>query len=250
LSPAENAELLPRQIHVEHLGPLRALLDPSDEVQALTPGFAEQGLPALADRPRRQLRPHLSLQSDGAASGFGDGAVELDLPSVQALLGGEQVGPDALLQPPDGIASPASLDGEGLSLPSTPAAGVAVLPPHGAADPFRPYVPKEPSQLSRAFSAELAGLLSGQPTSDDAAVDEDENRYDSQTAQVAGVLRRSLAQHTGQALQMTLDDMIPPSSTDKAVAARTFSALLTLATAGELRVEQGFPYGPIVISQL
>ena len=43
--------------------------------------------------------------------------------------------------------------------------------------------------------------------------------------------------------EVTLDDLAPPTATEKAVAARTFASLLTLATAGELTVKQRSPYG-------
>jgi len=78
---------------------------------------------------------------------------------------------------------------------------------------------------------------------------EDEVRYDEQTAHVAGILHRYLERSADESRKMTLDDLIPPSTTDKAVAARTFLAVLTLATAGDFHAEQMQPYGPISISE-
>lgn len=72
--------------------------------------------------------------------------------------------------------------------------------------------------------------------------------YDEQTAQVAGVIFRHVEESSGEARGLTFDDLLPPSVTDKATAARTFLAVLMIGTAGELRVKQEEAYGPIVIA--
>lgn len=73
-------------------------------------------------------------------------------------------------------------------------------------------------------------------------------RYDDHTAKVGEVLRRYVAASAGAERCITLDDMLPPGKTDRATAARTFHALLTLATAGELVVDQRAPYVPVAIA--
>mmetsp|Transcript_132249 Transcript_132249/g.382355 ORF Transcript_132249/g.382355 Transcript_132249/m.382355 type:complete len:469 (+) Transcript_132249:94-1500(+) len=73
-------------------------------------------------------------------------------------------------------------------------------------------------------------------------------KYDEPTTKVGDVLRRYIAATAGAERCITLDDLLPPGKTDKATAARTFHALLTLATAGEFVVDQHLPYVPIAIS--
>ncbi|CAE8740799.1 unnamed protein product [Polarella glacialis] len=73
--------------------------------------------------------------------------------------------------------------------------------------------------------------------------------YDVQTAQVGVVIRRFVERGGVEAGErgVTLDDLIPPRTTERATAARTFGALLALATGGDLRVQQAAPYGLITI---
>merc|ERR1712176_612614 len=119
-----------------------------------------------------------------------------------------------------------------------------------ALDPFRPYVPAKPLKSLHGADMELAGLLSAQGPADQGEEDlnDVEVKYDLQTAQVAGVLHRYMEKSANASRKMTLDDLIPPNSTDKEVAARTFLAVLTLATAGDFCTEQSMPYGAITIS--
>lgn len=65
--------------------------------------------------------------------------------------------------------------------------------------------------------------------------------YDVRTAQVGALLQQML---TGGST-VTFAMMSPPSRTDRATAARTFSSVLSLATAGKVGVQQSAPYGPI-----
>mmetsp|Transcript_120572 Transcript_120572/g.191169 ORF Transcript_120572/g.191169 Transcript_120572/m.191169 type:complete len:544 (+) Transcript_120572:70-1701(+) len=124
-----------------------------------------------------------------------------------------------------------------------------------SSDPFRPYVAKAPLVSMRGADMELASALSQQidaPTPagmEQEDADEDvEVKYDAQTKQVADILHRYMARSSGESRAMTLDDLIPPATTDKDVAAKTFLAVLTLATAGDFSVEQTLPFGPIAIS--
>lgn len=121
----------------------------------------------------------------------------------------------------------------------------------GDRDPFRPYIPEAPLRSIQGADMELAGLLGAQcwAAEEDADCQEEvEAKYDTQTVQVAGILQRYMNQSAGENRKMTLDDLIPPSTTDKEVAARTFLAVLTLATAGDLCAEQMQAFGPITLS--
>lgn len=69
--------------------------------------------------------------------------------------------------------------------------------------------------------------------------------FDVQTAQIGAVIRHFVEEKDGPVM---LDDLMPPSCTEKITAARTFGCLLGLATGGGLQVYQELPYGPISIA--
>jgi len=72
--------------------------------------------------------------------------------------------------------------------------------------------------------------------------------YDAQTAQVGTVLRKYAEANAGAGRRLTIDDLLPAAATESAIAAKTFHALLTLATAGEFVIEQKKPYSAIAFS--
>lgn len=120
----------------------------------------------------------------------------------------------------------------------------------GQPDPFRPYEPEKPFPALQDVDAELAQALVPQGTTEAEAEGANDAGYDAPTARVCAVLRRCVqaAEDGGAGRQLTFDDVAPPGTTDPASAARMFSALLTLATAGEFGVSQPVEYGPIRIS--
>lgn len=69
--------------------------------------------------------------------------------------------------------------------------------------------------------------------------------FDAQTSQVGTTIRKFVEESEAPVM---LDDLMPPSITDKVTAARTFGCLLALATGGGLQVHQDLPYGPISIA--
>jgi len=69
--------------------------------------------------------------------------------------------------------------------------------------------------------------------------------FDAQTSQVGTTIRKFVEESEAPVM---LDDLMPPSVTDKVTAARTFGCLLALATGGGLQVHQDLPYGPISIA--
>jgi len=73
---------------------------------------------------------------------------------------------------------------------------------------------------------------------------------DPQTLKIGKVLCRFLESGSAEAENraVTFDDILPPQSTDQVTAAKTFAAVLVLATAGELGVLQPMPYGPIAMA--
>jgi len=75
----------------------------------------------------------------------------------------------------------------------------------------------------------------------------EETMHDAKAAQVGEVLRNYLAASSDKERGCTLDQLLPPSATDKAIAAMTFHAILTLATAGHVQVEQHEPFSPVRI---
>jgi len=91
--------------------------------------------------------------------------------------------------------------------------------------------------------ADLAFLAA--PPSPDAQRRGGVEHYDNQTKQVGQVIKRCLSSSPSGA---SLDDLLPPGSTDRATAARTFHALLALASGGEFSVGQVAPYMPISIA--
>jgi len=236
--PEDHVAMLPEQaIAVEHLGPLRVLMDPSPELlRAAVVAKADGGCSALALISRAPRRP----AEDGAV------AVEEVLPEVQALLASEGVQPEMLsgvfAPPPEGPEHGA-------------ATGSALLLAASRRDPFHPYSPEVPLQAASGASEELAGLLDNQPSPGAESEDHEEaagqcGPYDHQTAKVGAVLRHFIERGSSEAGNrgVTLDDIIPPGTTDKATAAKTFAAVLVLATAGDLRVMQPMAYGPIAMS--
>eukprot|EP00446_Apocalathium_sp_SHHI-4_P072901 CAMPEP_0177547738 /NCGR_PEP_ID=MMETSP0369-20130122/64043_1 /TAXON_ID=447022 ORGANISM="Scrippsiella hangoei-like, Strain SHHI-4" /NCGR_SAMPLE_ID=MMETSP0369 /ASSEMBLY_ACC=CAM_ASM_000364 /LENGTH=137 /DNA_ID=CAMNT_0019032581 /DNA_START=1 /DNA_END=415 /DNA_ORIENTATION=- len=77
----------------------------------------------------------------------------------------------------------------------------------------------------------------------------EETMHDEKAAQVGEVLRNYLDASSDNERGCTLDQLLPPSATDKAIAAMTFHAILTLATAGHVQVEQLEPFSPSASSQ-
>ncbi|CAK0796568.1 unnamed protein product, partial [Prorocentrum cordatum] len=69
---------------------------------------------------------------------------------------------------------------------------------------------------------------------------------DERTAEVGRIIRNCLRADPPTVAFHTL---VPPGGADRATAASTFAAVLALASAGELRVQQDGPYGDIVISE-
>mmetsp|Transcript_19452 Transcript_19452/g.61078 ORF Transcript_19452/g.61078 Transcript_19452/m.61078 type:complete len:513 (-) Transcript_19452:58-1596(-) len=225
---ATHAALMPRAISFDHLGPLRSLLDPCPEDlrMAVTNG---DKLGLLRSIP----------------GGRGAGAT---LPEVQELLAGEGMQPETLsailAEPPEALPVPrGGIFGGGLAA-SRP-------------DPFHPYSPEAPLRSTRGALEEIAEVLRPQPHEEppedaDGEFAGKDLPYDVQTAKIGAVLRSSLerAGTEGEASTrgVTLDDIVPLQGTDRATAAKTFAAVLVLATAGELKVMQPMPYGPIAMS--
>lgn len=114
---------------------------------------------------------------------------------------------------------------------------------------FRPYVPEAPLASTAGAGEELARILAPQGGGGDESLAETAAvGYDASAVQVGRLLHSCLAQSANEHRGLTLDDVLPASSTSKAVAARAFAAVLTLATAGDFCAEQLLPYGTIGIS--
>lgn len=220
------AALLQQAPPLERLGPLRTILDPRSEDlrMARTSGKRRSSL-SLAHAPSRSLNP----------------AAQEVLPEVQALLASEGLQSDMTLavytDPLEGLCVP----GSGVPLAAS------------RPDPFHPYSPEKPMKSVEGAAAELVELFGpGSAGGANATEPEECNascaKYDPQTAKVAAVMRSYIAQRD-EDRAATLDDVIPPrSNVDRASAARTFLAVLVLATSGELNVMQPMPYGPIALS--
>jgi len=71
---------------------------------------------------------------------------------------------------------------------------------------------------------------------------------DDRTAEVGEIIRSCL--RSEESRSATFDTLVPPGQADRATAACTFAALLALASAGELVVEQAKPYAAMVISEV
>lgn len=237
LEPAEFLEaLLEETPEPDRLGMLHAILDPMSDAAALQRliGLGSRGATAIADNGVTWLTADRKMAQAGS------------MPEVQALLACDEDLHDALQL--DSNAMLPSLDGP-----------IEWTPEGSVLDPFRPYVPAAPLPFMQGADMELAGALGAQgnqigdatPGCDDVEDIEDvEKKYDEQTAQVASILHHYMEKTGGNSRKVTLDDLIPPSTTDKEIAAKTFLAILTLATAGDLRAEQLQPYGPIGVQCL
>mmetsp|Transcript_104338 Transcript_104338/g.185521 ORF Transcript_104338/g.185521 Transcript_104338/m.185521 type:complete len:496 (-) Transcript_104338:28-1515(-) len=97
-------------------------------------------------------------------------------------------------------------------------------------------VPMQEDYLPAAVS-EDAGLFAGLGS----------EAQDDRTAEVGGIIRSCLRGYDSRSA--TFDTLVPPGQADRATAACTFAALLALASAGELLVEQAEPYAAMVISE-
>lgn len=254
MRPVDFAALLPPvAAYLDQLGPLRSLIDPPERdflaaAQAL--GRATRP-PAGAFRPEFAVGAAAAAAAREAEGGWDDAVSEAPsgYPDVQGLLREDHLRPHML----------GSIFADHPEGPAFAALAAEAADASRGPDPFRPYSPEAPLASARGAGGELAGVLGfclAQPAlpleeiSAAEAKEDDEASYDLQTAQVAVVLRRFVQVSGSEASDrdVTLDDLIPPSSTERATAARTFAALLTLATAGDFRVVQHMPYGPIAVS--
>jgi len=215
MGPARRTDFLPSELEtIDVLAPLRALLDPSPEM-----------LGSIVARPT--AAPSITVNNPVAA--------QLDnmlVPQAEALAP-TQLAPEVLER----------------ELPSATAGALRIA--DGLPDPFRPYDPQPPPEHMQGACAEITAVFHSKPADAEdtqgALGIQKRVKYDQQTAQVDAVLRRALEGASGRT---TLDDVIPPTSTQKDIAARMFGAILTLATAGDLKVEQSKAYGPIEIAVL
>lgn len=115
-------------------------------------------------------------------------------------------------------------------------------------------LPNAPSQqpLEQGIAQELSAIF-GRTALDCEDVANAQGNEDAvcdlQTEQVGALVRGFLAS-AAKASQNVVEfaDLIPPAATDKATAARSFGAVLALATAGRLTVNQTQPYGSITLS--
>eukprot|EP00440_Ansanella_granifera_P025497 gb/GFBE01027689.1/.p1 GENE.gb/GFBE01027689.1/~~gb/GFBE01027689.1/.p1 ORF type:complete len:507 (+),score=134.93 gb/GFBE01027689.1/:1-1521(+) len=71
---------------------------------------------------------------------------------------------------------------------------------------------------------------------------------DDRTAEVGEIIRTCMRNDGSHAA--AFDNLVPPGQADRATAACTFAAILALASAGELFVQQVEPYAPIIITEL
>lgn len=71
---------------------------------------------------------------------------------------------------------------------------------------------------------------------------------DDRTAEVGEIIKGCLRKDAGEST--AFDYLVPPGSSDRATAACTFAALLALASAGELLVQQSAPFAQILISDI
>lgn len=219
--PTAFAELAAGDGPLERLGALRPLMDPplSDFKAARGGAFLPEFIVgrAAADAARRDF--------------FDDAASEAPSfpPEIQGLLR-DEARPDML-------------------------GAIFAEPPEGPA--FRRVeMQVEESRGSRALRAgsvsELAEVFGPSPLEDLSAAEvraqDEEAAYDLQTGQVAFIIRRCITNRGAADSPLTFAELLPANLTERATAARTFSSLLTLATAGDLSVMQSVPFGPIAIS--
>eukprot|EP00927_Polykrikos_kofoidii_P073475 TRINITY_DN69505_c0_g1_i1.p1 TRINITY_DN69505_c0_g1~~TRINITY_DN69505_c0_g1_i1.p1 ORF type:complete len:615 (-),score=113.75 TRINITY_DN69505_c0_g1_i1:309-2078(-) len=114
-----------------------------------------------------------------------------------------------------------------------------VVPPAMHLEPTAaPFIPEVAAGL-----AEVAAVAAFDPGSGGAGCGE---AQDGRTAEVAEIIRACL-QGSG-ASSAAFHELVPPGEADRPTAACTFSALLALATAGNLGVSQESPYAAIMIS--
>eukprot|EP00928_Gymnodinium_smaydae_P024836 TRINITY_DN19983_c0_g5_i1.p1 TRINITY_DN19983_c0_g5~~TRINITY_DN19983_c0_g5_i1.p1 ORF type:complete len:621 (+),score=151.76 TRINITY_DN19983_c0_g5_i1:173-1864(+) len=235
-TPAEYAELMYGGTFPDHFGPLRAI-------------FGHGGM-QFGSRPRTATT---ALEDQAAAEEAAAGLWPSAPPPETSLAAPADAAAGAMPAEACG-----TLVADGCAARSSAAADGGQTA--AGADPFRPYDVQEPKALSGDARADLARLLSG----DIAAIDERSGGSGAARAKARGCdpLAVEVGRILGHAVEqaaavgetkgegtaaLTVDDVVPPSSTERAVAARTFHALLTLATAGELRVQQEVAYGPIAI---
>eukprot|EP00930_Biecheleria_cincta_P017747 TRINITY_DN14006_c0_g1_i1.p1 TRINITY_DN14006_c0_g1~~TRINITY_DN14006_c0_g1_i1.p1 ORF type:complete len:579 (+),score=128.50 TRINITY_DN14006_c0_g1_i1:247-1737(+) len=250
MGPAECAAGMVEQ-GASHLGPLRALFDPPEaEFRAAAAAAAARAAASVAGvavPSRHRFRPeflvgpsprHGELQEEALYAPSESGAASV-VPDVQEFLGAanqDQLQPQMLgaifAEPPQGAAFVEA---------AAHATDAAV----------------EAAQGRNSYSAagmEIAGVLQGgEAPLEDLAVDEmadAEAPYDLQTSQVGIIIRRFVQRREAEGgdQDVLLDDLLPPGTTDRATAARTFGSLLALATGGDLRVRQSAPFSPIAVS--
>lgn len=216
---AMHAEtMLSTTVQVDRLGPsLRAVLDPlGSEINGrgsrTSPGA---GMPPTGVTPLTVLPA--AAASTTAPELMEAGPPPQRLPEVQELLSG---GTDAdLYAPPPGIhAPPEVVEASALvpaECPSWPSAAAALTARNA-----------EPEEVS-------AGGAEAQ---------------DSRTGEVLEIIRGCL--RSSGLRSASFDEIVPPCDVDRATAACTFAALLALASACELRLEQATPYGRIEVGEV
>eukprot|EP00931_Biecheleriopsis_adriatica_P122790 TRINITY_DN97830_c0_g1_i1.p1 TRINITY_DN97830_c0_g1~~TRINITY_DN97830_c0_g1_i1.p1 ORF type:complete len:575 (+),score=193.21 TRINITY_DN97830_c0_g1_i1:106-1830(+) len=267
MGPAEFAAQLPNRavFAVNHLGPLRALLDPPEtefrSAAAAATARAAAIAAGVALPAHHRFQPEFMAGPGPMVPGLQRADDELSVaappsvggaseaPDVQELLGaagGDAVRPEMLgaifAEPPGGAAFV-----EAAAQAAQAAAEAQQL------DPFQPYTVQAPLPSTQQAGAEIAGILQAGgevPLEEVFEGKEAEVKYDLTTAQVGVVIKKFVERGGQEAGErgVLLDDLIPPASTDRVTAAKTFGSLLALATAGDLFVQQSTAYGPIAIS--
>eukprot|EP00747_Dinoflagellata_sp_TGD_P182335 gnl/TRDRNA2_/TRDRNA2_36553_c0_seq2.p1 gnl/TRDRNA2_/TRDRNA2_36553_c0~~gnl/TRDRNA2_/TRDRNA2_36553_c0_seq2.p1 ORF type:complete len:561 (+),score=134.85 gnl/TRDRNA2_/TRDRNA2_36553_c0_seq2:123-1685(+) len=145
-----------------------------------------------------------------AASAAAPAREEVPLPDVQMLLGQGEVG-----QVPDPSAF------------QQPTADLVAMQEQQP-------VPMDVVELKEIVASRDAGVCAGHEAQDD------------RTAEVGNIIRGCL-QRSGSG-SVAFSDLVPPQFAERSTAACTFSALLALASAGELQVGQSQAYGQIIVS--
>eukprot|EP00927_Polykrikos_kofoidii_P071634 TRINITY_DN67891_c0_g1_i1.p1 TRINITY_DN67891_c0_g1~~TRINITY_DN67891_c0_g1_i1.p1 ORF type:complete len:609 (-),score=88.00 TRINITY_DN67891_c0_g1_i1:121-1812(-) len=249
MEAADYAEMMASEkSEPDHLGPLlRLFVDPLAE--ALRPIAAGSSMPSISVLGKVHAQ---SLQDEP-----GDNLPGLGVAACAAAAGEwPELPPTSAATKSDGMSGENAV--ELGSMVSTQAPQRALVDA-GTGDLFRPYVPAEPLPCAHGAGAELMSLFSGPHA---AFADEHfkrgrgEPQYDRQTERVATVFRKYLAAAKRAGFSpskdcvtddrvLALGDLVPIGTTSAATAACAFHALLTLATVGELKVEQKMPYGPI-----
>lgn len=165
--------------------------------------------------------PRALCGRDGRETLFGAAAAEVAANVVSAAA-----------EVPAAPAAAAAVDADG----AVAAAAMATVLDPQATQALALALPPEPEQLQEGAALAVPGGPAGGAEA-----------QDDRTAEVGGIIRGCLrSSGLGSA---AFHELVPPGFADRGTAACTFSALLALASAGELRVVQGEPYGPIIISE-